>query len=138
MGVSPMCVITSHSLSGYAGVGLVGPVHDHALDGLVELQVLAQRRILQRLQLVVHGRLAVIVAVGDVLEEQIHFLVGDDVADVLRVAAQLAEREADHLVAGDRGAAAVAGIDRRVDLDAQPRHRIVVRRRTRCATRCPW
>ena len=49
-------------------------------------------------------------AVGDVLQEQLDLLVGNDVADVLRVAAQLAEREADHLVARDGGSPAVAGL----------------------------
>jgi hypothetical protein len=101
-------------------------VHDHAFDRLVELQIVAQRRILERLQVVVHRRLAVVSAVGDVLQEQIHFFVGNDVADVLRVAAELGEGEADHLVARDRRTAAVAGIDRGVDLDAKPRHREVV------------
>ena len=56
-------------------------------------------------------------AVGDVLEEQVHFLVGNDVTDVLRLI-QVAEGKADHLVAGNGGAAAVAGIDGRIDLDA--------------------
>ena len=62
--------------------------------------------------------LAVVMAVLDVLQEEIDFLDGDDVADVLG-AAQAAEGEADHLVAGQRGAAAVAGVDGGVDLDAQ-------------------
>jgi hypothetical protein len=39
-----------------------------------------------------------------------------------------AEREADHFVAGDGRTAAVAGIDGRIDLNAQARYRIVVSR----------
>ncbi len=101
-------------------------MNHHAFDGLVQLEECAQRRIFQRLQLIVHGGLAVVVTVRDVLQEQIDFFVGDDVADVLRVAAQLAEGEAYHFVAGDRRAAAVAGVDGGIDLNTQARHRVVV------------
>src|SRR5579864_9689489 len=64
-------------------------------------------------------------AVGDVLEEQLDLLVRDDVADVLRLI-EMAEGEPDHALAGDRRAATVTRVDGRIDLDAQPRDRIVV------------
>ena len=100
----------------------------HAFDRLVELEVITQRGILEGLQLVVHCGLAIVVAVGDVLEEQVDFLVRNDVADALGVpTCELAECQTDHLVAGDRRSAAVSRIDRRIHLDAQSRYRKVVR-----------
>ena len=75
MGVSPMRRDHVPFLQRIRRRRLDGPVHHHALHALVELQVLAQRRILERLQIVVHGGLAVVVAVGNVLQEQIDFLV---------------------------------------------------------------
>ena len=62
------------------------------------------------------GRLAVVLAVGDVLEEQVDLLAGDDVADVVGLG-DLAEDQADHLAVDQGGPAAVARVDRRVDLD---------------------
>src|SRR5580692_5914137 len=100
-------------------------MYDNAGDRLVELQEGAQRGILQRLQLIEQARLAVVVTVGDILEEDVDFLVGDDVADVLRIS-EATEGQTDHLVTGDRRSAAVTRVDGRVDLDAQPRGRIVV------------
>ena len=64
-------------------------------------------------------------AVGDVLQEQLDFLVRDDVADVLHIGCG-GERQADHLVAGQNGAAAVARVDCGIDLDAQARGEVVV------------
>ncbi len=63
-------------------------------------------------------RLAVVAAIGDVLEEEFNLLARDDVADVVATA-EAAERESDHLVVVDGGAAAVARVDRGVDLDPQ-------------------
>ena len=50
-------------------IGFVGPMHHHSFHALVQLQIFAQRRILQRLQVIVHAGLADIVAAGDILEE---------------------------------------------------------------------
>ena len=66
-------------------------------------------------------------SVRDILQEEFHFLVGNDVADVLGIAAEFAEGETDHLVVRDGRTAAVAGVDRGIHLDAQARYRIVVR-----------
>ena len=81
--------------------------------------------IFERLQVVVDAGLAVVVAGLHALEEQLDLLVRDDVADVLGIR-QVAEGEADHLVVGDRRAAAVAGVDGGIDLDAQARGRVAV------------
>ena len=64
-------------------------------------------------------------AIRYVLEKQIDFLVGNDVADVVR-GTKMAEREADHFVAHHGGSAAVAGIDGRVNLNAQAGNGIIV------------
>src|ERR1019366_591521 len=101
-------------------------VNHDAFDRLVQFQVLAQRRVLERLKLVIHRRLAVVGAAGDVFQENIDFFVGDDVSDILRVPAELAEGNADHFVAGYRRPSAIARVDRGVDLDAQTRYRKVV------------
>ena len=108
------------------GISAVGLVDDDALDGFFEFQVGAEGGILQGLEFVEHGGLAVVVAVGDILEKQVYFLAGDDVADVV-AAAQAAEGEADHLVAHEGGAAAVAGVDGGVDLDTEAGGRKVIR-----------
>ena len=113
-------------LQGIGRIVLVGRVHDHTLDGFIELEKLAHRGVLERLQVVIHRRFAVVLAVGDVLEKQLHLFVRDDIADVV-VARELAEREADHLVPRDCRAAAIARIDRRIDLDAQARDRKLIR-----------
>ena len=108
-----------------AGRIVIGLVYDNAGDRPVELQEVAQRRILQCLQIIEQTRLAVIVTVGDILQEQLDFLVRNDVADVLCIA-QATERQTDHLISRDRRSPAVARVDGRVDLDAQARGRIVV------------
>ena len=108
------------------GVAL-GLVDDDAFHGFIQLQERSQRRVFQRLVVVEHGGFAVVFAVGDVREEKLDLLGGNDVADVLRAARELAEGEADHLVADDRRTAAVAGVDGAIDLDAQPLRGSVVR-----------
>ncbi len=72
-----------------------------------------------------HGGLAVVMAVGDVLEEQVDLLAGDDIADVVGLR-ELAEDHADHLAIDQRGAAAVARVDGGVNLDADARDVLVV------------
>src|SRR5262245_25553286 len=57
-------------------------------------------------------------AISNVLQEQINFLAGNNVADVFRVA-EVAERQADHFVTDDRRAAAVAGVDGGINLNPQ-------------------
>ncbi len=44
-------------------------MHHHAFHALVQLQVFAQRRIFQGLQIVVHAGLADVMAAGNVLQE---------------------------------------------------------------------
>src|SRR5437868_6021407 len=89
------------------------------------MQVRTQRRVLQRLQIVVHGRLAVVTAVRHVLQEDLDLLYWDDVADVLR-RLQVTKGETDDLVTNYGRAAAVSGINRGIDLDAQPERRKTV------------
>ncbi len=108
-----------------AGCIIVGLMYDNAGYRFVQLQEAAQRGVLQRLQVIEELELAIVVTIGDVLQEQLDFLIGNDVADILGIA-QATEREAYHPVAGDRRSAAVARIDGRVDLDPQSRGRIVV------------
>src|SRR5262249_56590518 len=96
-------------------------VDDDSLDKLVELEERAQDVVLEGLEFVEQGGLAVVASVGEVLEEQLDLLAGDDVADVLR-APEMREGEPDHLVARHGGSAAVAGIDGGVELDPQPAH----------------
>jgi len=64
------------------------------------------------------GRLALGRATVLVAQEQLDFLVGDDVADVLRIE-HAGKGQADHLFARNHGAAAIARVDGRIDLDAQ-------------------
>ncbi len=64
--------------------------------------------------------------VGDVLQKQFHFLIGNNVTDALRVI-QVAEGQPDHFVPDHRRAAAVAGIDHRIDLDAQAGNGEIIR-----------
>src|SRR5205085_7721948 len=71
------------------------------------MQVRTQRRVLQRLQIVVHGRLAVVTAVRHVLQEDLDLLYWDDVADVLR-RLQVTKGETDDLVTNYGRAAAVS------------------------------
>ncbi len=97
-------------------------MHDHAAHRRLELQKAAQRRVLECLQVIVHARFPGVMAAADALEEQLDLLVGDDVTDVLGVG-EVAEGEPDHPVVGDRRSTAVAGIDRGIDLDPQPRGR---------------
>ncbi len=92
---------------------------------LVEAEEAAQGVVLEGLEWLVHGGLAVVSPVGDVLEEQVDLLAGDDVADVVGLG-ELAEDEADHLAVDQRRAAAVARVDRGVDLDADARGILVV------------
>ena len=101
-------------------------MHDDAGNRLVQLEKRPQRGILEGLELIENGGLAGIVTVGDILQEQLNLLARNDVADVFRPASEPAERESDHLVAGDGRSTAVAGIDRGVNLDAQSGNRIVV------------
>jgi len=63
--------------------------------------------------------------IGNVLKEKLDFLARDDVTDIFGVA-QVAERQANHLVADNRRSAAVARVDGRVDLNAKARHGKVV------------
>jgi len=77
--------MTSHSLRGLESVGEVGPVHDDALDRLVHFQERTQCRILQGLQLNRALRACRRSARRDVREKQVDFLIGNDVADVLRL-----------------------------------------------------
>ena len=105
---------------------LVGFMNHHALDVRGQFEERTQSRILQRLQLIIHGGLAVIMTIGDVLKKQLYLLAGNDVANVLGLI-QAAERQTDHLVAHRRRTAAVAGIDGRINLDAQTENRKVIR-----------
>ena len=100
-------------------------MHDHSLRLLVETEKAPQRVVFQGLERVVHGGLAVVLAVGDVLEEEVDLLAGDDVADVVGLG-QLAEDQADHLAVDQGRAAAVARVDRGVDLDPEPADSVVV------------
>ena len=71
------------------------------------------------------GRFAIVGPVGDILEKQVDLLAGDDVADVVGLG-ELAEDQADHLAVDQGRAAAVARVDRRVDLDAHAREPFAV------------
>ena len=117
--------MTSNSLSGYCCVLAGRRHHDGALDTLAEFEHAAQGRIFHRLRHVEHGRFALGRATVLVAQEQFDLFVGNDVAHILRIG-DGGERQADHLVAGNHGAAAIARINRRIDLDAQARHGIVV------------
>ncbi len=110
---------------------------DHALGFLVQAEKTAQGVVFQGLERFVDSRLAVVSPVGDVLEKQVDLLAGDDVADVVGLG-ELAEDEADHLAVDQGRAAAIAGVDRGIDLHPQARHSLVVGEQTRCATRSPW
>jgi len=102
-----------------ARIGAIRPVHDDAVHEFVESEKAPQRGVFERLQLIVHGRLAVIgVTARDLREKKRDLLVRNDVTDVV---ADRAEGESDHLVVGDHRAAAVAGVECGIDLDAQPR-----------------
>ena len=101
MSWSPILVIRSNGLSGSLGLAGSGGVDDHALGLLVEAEEAAERVVLERLERLVDGRLAVVGPVGDVLEEEVDLLAGDDVADVVGLG-ELAEDEPDHL-AVDQG-----------------------------------
>ena len=100
-------------------------VHHNTPDAAVQLEKGAQCRVLQRLHLVVYRRLAVVAAIGHVGQEQLDLFIGDDVANVLRVA-EAAVGQADHLVTRNGRPAAVAGVDGSVNLDAQARDGEVV------------
>ena len=101
-------------------------MHDHAFNRLVQLEKGPQRGILEGLELVEHRGLAGISSVGDIPQKQLNLLARNDVPDVLGPASEPAERESNHLLASHGGTAAVARIDRRVNLDAQPGHRVIV------------
>ena len=107
------------------GLEDIGFVDDDALDRFVEFEVSTERRVFERLEFVKHRRLTVVFSIGDILEEELHFLTGDDVADVVGTT-QAAEGEADHLVADEGGTAAVAGVDGRVDLDTEAGGRKII------------
>ena len=100
-------------------------MHDHFFGGTVQLKKRAERRILQGLEIIKDGWLVVIPSIGHVLEEEFDFFTRNDVADVVGVT-EPAEGQADHLVARDRRPAAVAGIDRGINLDSQAGDRKVV------------
>ena len=87
--------------------GVKGLVHHHAFDVFVNLEKSTQRRVLQRLHLVVQRRLAVVAAIGDIGQKQLNLFIGDDVPDVLRVA-QAAVGQTDHPLVCHGRAAAVA------------------------------
>ena len=87
---------------------------------LSSLSIVAEGVVLEGLERVVHRGLAVVGAVLDVVQEEVDLLGRDDVADVVGLG-ELAEDQADDLAVDDRGAAAVAGVDRGVDLDADAR-----------------
>ena len=70
-------------------------------------------------------RFAVVNAVFDVGEKMLNFLDGNQIADVLRVLNQ-AKHQANQFAVGYRRAAAVAEIERGVDLDAQAGGLVVV------------
>src|SRR6476646_756185 len=89
------------------------------------MQVRTQRRILQRLQIVIHGRLAIVAAVGHVLQAQLNLLYRHDVADVLRHL-QVTKGTTNDLVVDYGRPAAVSRINRGIDLDAQPERRKTV------------
>ena len=73
--------------------------------------------VLQSLHVIVHGRFAVVVAVGHIVQKKLDLFRRNYVADVLR-ALQMAKGEADHFIIHHGRAAAVSRIDRRVNLDA--------------------
>ena len=114
-------------LQGILVIGRVGRVDDHALGFLVQAEKAAQGVVFQGLERFVHGGLAVVSPVGDILEEQVDLLAGDDVADVVGLG-ELAEDEADHLAVDQGRAAAIARVDRGIDLHSQARHSLVVAR----------
>ena len=99
--------------------------HHHALGIAVQLEKGAQGRIDEGLKFVEVDGLAVVPVIGDVGEEEVDLLVGDDVADVV-AATQPGEGQADHAVVDQGGTAAVAGVDGRIDLDPQTRARVIV------------
>src|SRR3954452_2114838 len=104
-------------------------MHNHPLHRRIEMKKLSQRRILQCLEIVIHRQLAAVLPlVVDAFKKQLYFLAWNDVANVLRRPAESAESETNHLVAYDGWAAAVAGVDGGIDLDAQPVHGSAVTR----------
>ena len=92
-------------------------MHDHSLGFLVQTEEAGKSRVLLGLKQIVHGRLAVVFAVSDVLEEKLDLLAGDDVADIVGLS-ELAEDKPDHLAVNQGGAAAVSRVDGGVNLDA--------------------
>ena len=85
----------------------------------------SEGRVFQRLHVIIHRRLAVVMTVRHISEKKVDLFRRNYIADVLR-AVEMAKRETDHLIVHHRGAAAIPRIDRRVNLDAQTGRRHVV------------
>ena len=100
-------------------------VDDQSLHGFIEFEELAQRGVFESLVFIEQTWFAIVASVCDVLQKQIDFLRRDNVADVVRLD-QAAEGQSDHLVADDSRAAAVAGIDGGIDLNAEAGDGIIV------------
>ncbi len=98
--------------------------HD-AIHVLGKSKALAQRFVFDRLNQIEDLRFAVVDAVGDIVQEKLDFFDGNQVADVLRVLNQT-EHQSNQLSIRYRRAAAVAKVERGVDLDTQAGRLVVV------------
>ena len=93
--------------------------HNHTLHAGIEVKKTPQGRIFRGLVSVgTHGSSAVGAARSDPLQHEVDLLVRDDVADVLRTTEEAVSQSND-LVAHHSGAAAVAVIDRGIDLHSK-------------------
>ena len=92
--------------------------HQHTRRLLVELELAAERLVLQVLDLDGQDRLPLVMAVLNIFEEELDLLHRDDITDVVGPG-ELAEDNADHLAINHDWATTVTRVDRRVDLDAQ-------------------
>ena len=84
-------------------------MHHDPLHRFVQLQECPQRRVLERLQFVVHRRLPILLAICNLFQEDLNLLGRDDVADVFRVT-QVAEYQSDHLVPRHGGSPLFPGL----------------------------
>src|SRR5260221_3749248 len=100
-------------------LGALWLMHNDSLDRFVEFEKGAQSGVFQGLEFTEYRRFAVIVSVRDVFKKEVDFFRRDDVTDVVRPT-EMAERQTDHFAIDHRWAAAVAGIDGRINLDSQP------------------